>query len=149
MVQSVDCRFQGAKVDMSWLLSIHQLNSQKFEFIWWSRESELVWIPTSMVIGLILSLPRVINYSCSLTRNITSHSMENLIVHSILRWKMIIPPILTTSLIHLSSGRLGECTFWTWEWELTLSLPRVINFKFPLQTHQKYYVTQYGELGFS
>ena len=25
---------------------------------------------------------------------------------------------------------------------LTLSLPRVINFKFPLQPHQKYYITQ-------
>ena len=32
---------------------------------------------------------------------------------------------------------------------LTLSLPRVINVKFPLQLHQKYYITQYGELGFS
>ena len=25
---------------------------------------------------------------------------------------------------------------------------RMINFKFLLQTHQKYYITQYGELGF-
>ena len=32
---------------------------------------------------------------------------------------------------------------------LTLSLPRVINFKFPLQPHQKYYTTQYEELRFS
>ena len=32
---------------------------------------------------------------------------------------------------------------------LSLSLPRVINFEFPLQPHQKYYITQYGELGFS
>ena len=32
---------------------------------------------------------------------------------------------------------------------LTLSLPRVINFKFPLQPHQKYYTRQYEELGFS
>ena len=32
---------------------------------------------------------------------------------------------------------------------LTLSLPRVINIKFPLQPHQKYYMTQYEELGFS
>ena len=30
-----------------------------------------------------------------------------------------------------------------------LSLPRVISFKFPLQPQQKYYITQYGELGFS
>ena len=28
-------------------------------------------------------------------------------------------------------------------------LPRVINFKFPLQPHQKYYITFYGEFGFS
>ena len=32
---------------------------------------------------------------------------------------------------------------------LTLSLPRAINVKFPLQPHQKYYITQHGELGFS
>ena len=31
---------------------------------------------------------------------------------------------------------------------LTLSLPRVINFKFLLLPHQKYYITQYEELGF-
>ena len=32
---------------------------------------------------------------------------------------------------------------------LTLSLLRVINVKFLLQPHQKYYITQQGELGFS
>ena len=32
---------------------------------------------------------------------------------------------------------------------LTLSLPTVINFKIPLQPHQKYEITQNGELGFS
>ena len=32
---------------------------------------------------------------------------------------------------------------------LTLSLFRVISFKFPLQLHQKYYITQYVELGVS
>ena len=32
---------------------------------------------------------------------------------------------------------------------LALSPPRVINFKFPLQPHQKYYIRQYEELGFS
>ena len=42
------------------------------------------------------------NFSCSLSRNITSHSMENVAFPSLLRWKMIILPILTTLLIHLS-----------------------------------------------
>ena len=32
---------------------------------------------------------------------------------------------------------------------LNLSLPRVINLKFPVRPHQKYYITQYEELGFS
>ena len=142
------------------------------------------------------------NFSCSLTRNITPHSMKNLAVHSLLSWQLNILPILTTSLIFSFEG-LGECTFRTWEWkgkmigfphwaraqgllsaslplrkggalgtrsntmggapllmgrvlpvanfrfdrpevsaltwlELVLSLPRVINFKFPLQPHQKY-----------
>ena len=35
------------------------------------------------------------------------------------------------------------------EVRLTLSLPRVINFKFLLQPHQKYFITEYEELGFS
>ena len=35
----------------------------------------------------------------SLTRDITSDSMENLVFHSLLRWGVILP-ILTTSLIH-------------------------------------------------
>ena len=49
-----------------------------------------------------LSLPwRVINFKflLQLTRNIVpSHSMKNLAFHNFLRWKMIISPILTTSL---------------------------------------------------
>ena len=36
------------------------------------------------------------HFPCSLTRNITSHSMKNLAFHSLLTWKMIILPILTT-----------------------------------------------------
>ena len=43
------------------------------------------------------------NFRCSLARNITSHSTKNLAFHTLLRWKMVILAILTTSLIHLSS----------------------------------------------
>ena len=52
------------------------------------------------------------NFPCKLTRNITSHSKENLAFHSLLRWKVILLPVLPTSLIHFLSNRLGECTFW-------------------------------------
>ena len=47
-------------------------------------------------------------FPCSLTRNITSHSVENinLVFHSSLRWKMIVVPILTAS-----------CAWWTSEWK--------------------------------
>ena len=45
--------------------------------------------------------------------------------------------------------------FFSWCWvtrlsppSWTLSLPRVTNIKFLLQPHQKYYITQYEELGF-
>ena len=48
---------------------------------------------------------------------ILHHSMKNLAFHSLLRRKMITLPILTTSPIHFSLGRLGECTFWTWKWK--------------------------------
>ena len=39
------------------------------------------------------------NFPCSLTRNITSHSIKNLAFHRLLRWKMII--LLILSLPHL------------------------------------------------
>ena len=42
---------------------------------------------------------------------ITSRSMKNLAFHSLLRWKMIVLPTPTPSLIHFSLMRLGECTF--------------------------------------
>ena len=51
-------------------------------------------------------------FPCSLTRNITSHSKENLTFHSLLRWKVIILQILATSLIQSLFERLGEYTFW-------------------------------------
>ena len=42
--------------------------------------------------------------------------MKNLGFHSLLRWKTIMLPIRTASLIHLWLGEL--CTFWTWEWKV-------------------------------
>ena len=48
------------------------------------------------------------NFPCSLTRNITSHSMKNLAFHSLLRWKMIMLPILPFShVFDLGSGRVN------------------------------------------
>ena len=44
------------------------------------------------------------NFHCSLTRNITSHIIKNLAFHSLLRWRMTILAILTTSLRHFSKG---------------------------------------------
>ena len=62
------------------------------------------------------------NCHCTLTRNITLHSMKNLAFHSLIRWMMIILPILTTSLV---IKRLGECTFWTWEWKAAVVLTQI------------------------
>ena len=51
-----------------------------------------LWLTTP---NFTLSLPRSIsNFSCSLTRNITSGGMENLTFHSLLRWKTTILVIL-------------------------------------------------------
>ena len=50
---------------------------------------------------VLLEIDQFSNFPCSLTRNITSHSVENLALHSLLKWKIIILPILNTSLIHL------------------------------------------------
>ena len=54
---------------------------------------------------------------CRLTRNVTSNNMENLAFHSLLRWKKVMLPILTTRDIHFLLKRSWECTFWTWEWK--------------------------------
>ena len=66
---------------------------------------------TRLIQGWLIS-----SFPCSLTRNITSHSMKNLAFHSLPRWKMIILPNsyhLTTFLFE----KLGECSSWTWEWK--------------------------------
>ena len=51
-------------------------------------------------------------FPCSLTRNITTRSMENLAFHSLLRWKMVILPILANSPMYFLFKMLGECAFW-------------------------------------
>ena len=57
------------------------------------------------------------NFSCSLTSHIISHSMENLAFHSLLRLK----DDSCTSSHYLTYTfllkRLGECTFWAWDWK--------------------------------
>ena len=63
--------------------------------------------------------------------------------YCLLRWKIIILPILTTSLVDLSLKSRENVLFDLGSEWVTLPLARVINFKFPLQPHQKYYVTQY------
>ena len=69
---------------------------------------------------LCTEAPGAINFKffCSLSRNISSHSIENLAFHSLLRWNMTVLPILTTSLIHFSRWFVGKCTFWALEWDV-------------------------------
>ena len=51
------------------------------------------------------------NFPCSLSRNITSHSMENLAFRSLLRWKMIILPILASSLVQFLFKKVWRMYF--------------------------------------
>ena len=51
------------------------------------------------------------NFPCSIPRNIASHSMKNMAFHSLLRWKMILLPILTTSLMHFYLQGLENVLF--------------------------------------
>ena len=51
------------------------------------------------------------NFPSSPTRNITSHSKENLAFHSLLRWKMILIQILTTLLMHFLFRKVGRMYF--------------------------------------
>ena len=80
----------------------------------WSRAHQIVLMNVNAFHSREWSMS---NFSCSLTRNITSHSKENLAFHSLLRWKMIIIQILATSLIQSLFERLGEYTFWAQEWK--------------------------------
>ena len=43
--------------------------------------------------------------------------MKNLAFHSLLRWKMIMLPILAISLIPFSLKGWDSVTFWSWEWK--------------------------------
>ena len=61
---------------------------------------------------------------------------------------------LTSRIICLTTTTTAAITTTTTHWqrlqlECVLMLPRVINIKLRLQSHQKYYVTQYEGLGFS
>ena len=59
------------------------------------------------------------------------------------------PPPYSMLVLEWATSRVGP-THPILNWgALTPSLPRVIDVKFLLQPHQKYYITQYGELGFS
>ena len=72
------------------------------------------------------------NFLCRLlTRNIISHSMKDVAFHRLLRWKMIILPILTTSPTYtFLFKRLGEYTLWTWEWK-SYTLPQSCTWRSP------------------
>ena len=50
----------------------------------------------------------ILNFPSILTRNITSHSIMSLAFHSLLSWKLIILPILTTSLSQVWENVLFE-----------------------------------------
>ena len=76
-------------------LSPRIAHCQLLPIILWDR-SDIMW-PDLKLIPILLPLHSQIS-PASLTRNITSHNMKNLAIHSLLRWKMIILPILTTSL---------------------------------------------------
>ena len=113
-----DDRLSVLFMNSSWTQNVSFVVDRTFMNCAWTTRWTLMdrsW--TFMDSSLTLSLPRVINFPCSLTRNIASHSMKNLAFYSLVRWKMITLPILTPSPIHLSIGRLGECSFWTWEWK--------------------------------
>ena len=96
----------------SWLMNYSSILfdfdwTAKFEFCRFEWNLRLF----SLSLFILPLLPRVIDFKfpCSLTKNITSYSKENLAFHSLPRWKMIILPVLK----FLTYTFL--CTFWTWE----------------------------------
>ena len=82
-----------------WLLYIpvRWRNLSLLSFQQWSFCSPPVWESHYKILTISNSL-----FSCRLTINITSHSMENLTFHSLLRQKMIILPIFSLPHFHIS-----------------------------------------------
>ena len=95
----------------------HHNNSTKANYTHKPRATKCPRVTYSMRnkqgLKLTLSLLRVINIKIPLQlhKNMTSHSMENLTFHSLLRSNIIILQIITTSLVQLLFERLGEYTF--------------------------------------
>ena len=54
------------------------------EYVHVYNRTSLLWPPSGQKYRMTIS-----NFLCSLTRNLTSHSMENVAFHSLLRWKII------------------------------------------------------------
>ena len=65
------------------------------------------WLPTLCLLAIKRSF-----YISNVRKFFSPPGWSSLPQNSLLRWKMIIVPIPTTSLIH---SCLRECTFWTWE----------------------------------
>ena len=57
------------------------------------------------------------NFSCSLTRNTTSHGVEKVAFHSLLSQ---MEDVYTNSHYLTYINRLGECTLLNWEWKVIL-----------------------------
>ena len=83
----------------------------------WNVENVLFELGSGSVNPFTPESDQCQKFPSSPTRNITSHSMENLTLDSLLRWKVIILQILATSLIQSLFERLGEYTFWAQEWK--------------------------------
>ena len=71
---------------------------------------------------------------------ITQHGERGFTAYSDERWYHCLP-ILTTPLIEFSLRGWENVLFGLASKRVTLSFPRVIKFKFPLQSHQKCYIT--------
>ena len=97
------------RIQFAWILKFHMLYRVSM-----MEKSKFAYQQFST-----LSLPRVINVNFPLQPQQKYYitQMKNLAFYNLLRLKMIILPIHTTSLIHFSLERLGKCSFLTWEWK--------------------------------
>ena len=96
------------------------------EWIWKAKFSLLcnviflARLQSQEVDRITFSLPRVITFKFPLQppKNRTSCCIENLAFHSLLRWKMIILSILTTSLVYFPFWKVGRMyLFLPWDWK--------------------------------
>ena len=101
----------------SWDLRLKTLLTSK-KLYFYVNASWATWSVRSLVLFYFRSQEWSTSiFSFSMSPEIIPYSMENLVIDSLLRWKLIEKLFLITSLNHFLLEWLGEFALWAWDWK--------------------------------